>query len=108
MFCRSCGHEINPNDKFCRNCGSSIDEFVTVNAHHSDSSIDRGSVGLGVLSFFFPLAGLILFLCWRKEKPLTAKHCGIGALISIIINVIAFVLVCILLANVFSGQIIVS
>ena len=40
MFCRNCGHEINPNDKFCRNCGSSIDEFVTVNAHHSDSSID--------------------------------------------------------------------
>lgn len=42
---------------------------------------DSGSIGWGVLGFFIPLVGLILFLVWRTSKPQSAKVAGIGALI---------------------------
>ena len=48
--------------------------------------------GWGVLGFFFPLVGLILFLVWLKDKNKAAKAAGIGALIGFILNVIVTVL----------------
>ena len=48
--------------------------------------------GWGVLGFFFPLVGLILFLVWLKDKKKAAKAAGIGALIGFILNVIVTVL----------------
>ena len=47
--------------------------------------------GWGVLGFFFPLVGLILFLVWLKDKKKAAKAAGIGALIGFILNVIVTV-----------------
>ena len=49
MFCRNCGHEINPNDKFCRNCGSSIDEIVTV-SQEAQSAFSLVSNGISETS----------------------------------------------------------
>lgn len=43
---------------------------------------DNGSFGWAVLGFFIPIAGLILYLVWRTEKPLSARRAGIGALVS--------------------------
>ena len=37
--------------------------------------------GWGVLGFFIPLVGLILFLVWKNDKKKAAKASGIGALI---------------------------
>ncbi len=39
----------------------------------------------GLLGCCVPIAGLVLFLAWRDEKPKTAKAAGIGALISVIL-----------------------
>lgn len=47
---------------------------------------DSGSAGWGVLGFFFPIVGLILFIVWKSTKPRSAKNAGIGALISVIIG----------------------
>ena len=44
--------------------------------------------GWGVLGFFFPLVGLILFLVWLKDKKKAAKAAGIGALIGFLVNVL--------------------
>ncbi len=48
---------------------------------------EKASVGLAILSFFIPLAGLIIFITDKSKKPKTAKVCGICALVSFIISV---------------------
>lgn len=42
---------------------------------------DGSKFGWGVLGFFIPLVGLILFLVWKNDKKKAAKASGIGALI---------------------------
>lgn len=53
---------------------------------------DNGSFGWAVLGFFIPIAGLILYLVWRTEKPLSARRAGIGALVSVIVGTVLTVL----------------
>ena len=53
---------------------------------------DNGSFGWAVLGFFFPIVGLILYLVWRTEKPLSARRAGIGALVSVIVGAVFTVL----------------
>ena len=50
------------------------------------------SFGWAVLGFFIPIVGLILFLVWGKTRPEDAKAAGKGALISVIISVVAYAL----------------
>lgn len=54
---------------------------------------DTGSFGWAVLGFFIPLVGLILFLIWKTEKPVSAKQAGMGALVSVIISVVLWLIV---------------
>ena len=54
-------------------------------------SVDSGSFGWALLGFFIPLVGLILFLVWRKERPMNANSAGIGALISVVAHLVFFV-----------------
>lgn len=54
---------------------------------------DKGGFWWGCLGFFVPIAGFVLWLVWRDEKPKTAKVLGIGALISTIIF-ISFLIFC--------------
>ena len=49
---------------------------------------DESSFGYGVLSFLFPLVGLILYLVWHDTTPLKAKSCGLGAIIGFITGVV--------------------
>lgn len=42
---------------------------------------EKASVGLAILSFIIPVAGLIIFLVKKKERPKTAKVSGIYALL---------------------------
>lgn len=53
---------------------------------------DNGSFGWAVLGFFFPIVGLVLYLVWRTEKPLSARRAGIGALVSVIVGAVLTVL----------------
>ncbi len=46
------------------------------------------NVGWGILGFFFPLIGLILFLVWLKSKKGASKAAGIGTLIGLIVSII--------------------
>ena len=58
--------------------------------------VDNGGFGWGLLGFCIPLVGLILYLVWKGEKPRTAKAAGKGALISVIIYVVFYVLMVII------------
>lgn len=53
---------------------------------------DSGSAGWAVLGFFFPIVGLILYLVWKTEKPLSARRAGMGALVSVIVGVVITVI----------------
>ncbi len=48
----------------------------------------KANVGLAILSFLIPIAGLIIFLVEKDKKPKTAKASGICALVSFILGMI--------------------
>lgn len=54
---------------------------------------DEPSVGLGILSFLFPLIGWILYFVHRDKSPIKAKACSkwawIGFGVSFVLNLIA-------------------
>lgn len=54
---------------------------------------DNGGFLWGLLGCCIPIVGLVLFLVWRNEKPKTAKAAGIGALVSVILAVLYYVIV---------------
>lgn len=111
MFCKQCGKEIGEQDTFCPYCGSAqTDEKSGAQAPNNGAQyqqqqyqqyqqqqyqqqpypqqVDSGSAGWGVLGFFIPLVGLILFLVWKDTKPRSSKSAGIGALIGVIAGVV--------------------
>lgn len=87
MYCSNCGNKINDNERYCPYCG--VEQKSTSNV--STSNDDTGSIGWGVLGFFIPLVGIILYCVWRNEKPLNAKVSLKGAIISIIAYVVLIV-----------------
>ena len=94
MNCKKCGKELADGAKFCDQCGTKLEEDIIVKPQEETKQEntqvqniqDDGSIGWGVLGFFVPLAGLILFLMWRTERPKSAKAAGLGALISVIVS----------------------
>lgn len=53
---------------------------------------DNGGFLWGLLGFCIPLVGLILFLVWKDTKPKSSKAAGIGALVSVIVCIVGYVL----------------
>ncbi|MBE5746310.1 MAG: hypothetical protein E7359_03380 [Clostridiales bacterium] len=51
----------------------------------------KGNFGWAVLGFFVPVAGLVLFLVWKNENPGNSKMAGIGALVSVILDVVCYI-----------------
>lgn len=83
MFCKNCGAEIDDKAVVCPKCGVAVG-----NIPNKPASNDAPNAGFMVLSFFFPLIGLILYLVWQNESPLKAKSCGKGALIGFIVGMV--------------------
>ena len=54
---------------------------------------DKGGFLWGLLGCCIPIVGLILFLVWKDTKPKTAKAAGIGALISVCLAVVYYIIV---------------
>lgn len=83
-YCKNCGKEIDDRAVICPNCGVPQDDKPQV--------VDNGGFLWGLLGCCIPLVGLILFLVWKDTKPKTAKAAGIGALVSVIIGVVYYIL----------------
>jgi len=81
-YCKKCGTQVNDYAERCQECGA------VQSVHNSGSVNDQGGFLWGLLGFCLPIVGLILFLIWREERPVTAKAAGMGALISVILNVL--------------------
>ena len=87
MFCTKCGQEILDEAVMCVHCGCPTSAMAKTRQED-----DSSSIGFGILGFFVPMVGLILYLIWQNEYPLRAKSAGKGALISTILTVVFFVL----------------
>lgn len=81
-FCKNCGSQIHDEAVVCPNCGVS----------QKPVTVDNGGFGWGLLGCCIPLVGLILFLVWHDTKPKSAKSAGIGALVSVGLGVLSYVL----------------
>lgn len=81
--------------KDCVNCGTELPEGVAVcpqcgaTAENEKPAVQKVKIGLAVVSFFIPIAGIVLFFTKKKTQPKTAKACGFAAAAAIIIAVIA-------------------
>lgn len=110
MNCKWCGKEVDQNSKFCPNCGKKILEVSSSNINQGEPSTEpevvnsfnqeginsveeKTNVWLAILSYFVPIAGLIIFLVKKDKEPKTAKASGICALVSFIINMILIVVI---------------
>ena len=95
MFCPNCGTRFPNGKKFCDQCGSELKE-TTITENISFNQVnpqDAKSTGFGVLGFFFPVVGLILYLVWKDTMPLRAKSTGKGALAGAITGVALTILI---------------
>lgn len=87
MFCRNCGKQIDDKADVCIYCGVKTKDEKTEPTTVVVKPIDKGSFGWGVLGFFFPLVGLILYGIWYKDLPKRARSVGIGALIDLCLGI---------------------
>lgn len=85
MFCKNCGQEIDDKAVVCPHCG--------VAQKSTPEVVDNGGFGWGLLGCCIPVVGLVLFLVWRDSKSKTAKAAGIGALISVGLCLLWYVLI---------------
>ena len=114
MKCNYCDYSVKDDAIYCPNCGEKVttkkkntkkvieetssleekDDIFTQRAKlkDDDTSTSGSAFGWGVLGFFLPLVGFILFLVWINERPKDAKGAGIGALIKVCFRVMLFIL----------------
>lgn len=126
-YCSNCGKELADSVAFCPECGAPQQVQQTQQAQQAQQApgtasgsyqqssyrqpsvqgypvqpapVDSGSFGWAVLGFFIPIVGLILFLVWKDQKPLSSKKAGIGALVGVIATVVFYIIFYVLLAAV--------
>lgn len=80
MNCEICGREIDKDCQVCPYCGKQ----QSANFQKSKHIIDSGSIFFTILSFFFPILGIILYFAWRKTKPKSAIYIVISTLLSLV------------------------
>lgn len=93
-FCSHCGKEIVDDAVVCPNCGCAVAPTPHVE--------DIPNAGLNVLSFLFPIVGLILFIIYNEKTPIKAKAIGKCALIGFGIGVFFAILISVLQVSMYS------
>ncbi len=83
MYCRNCGQEVNDEAVVCPHCGCETGKKKLT---------DESSFGWAFLGFLFPVIGLILYLVWKSDYPLKAASVGKGALVGVLLQVVAVIL----------------
>lgn len=68
-----------------------------VNNQNNQNPDDNGGFLWGLLGCCIPIVGLVLFLVWKDSKPKTAKAAGIGALVSVGLAVIYYIIVIVII-----------
>jgi len=85
MFCNNCGKEIDEKAFVCPECG--------VKTNSASSKSGGEPIGaLGIICFFFPIIGLILYLVWKDSQPKKASGAGKAALWGVVLTFLFLVL----------------
>lgn len=92
MYCPHCGKEIADIAVICPACGTKVEKVT------APVEADKSSFWFGLLSFFFPIVGLILFIIWKDNMPKRAKSAGIGAIIGVIAGIVLSILLSVLIS----------
>ena len=80
-YCSTCGKTVHENAVICPYCGCAL-------AASLNSIEDKPSLGIKILSFLIPIAGLVLFCVYLWIKPISAKSYGLWALIGFITGIL--------------------
>ena len=85
-YCKRCGNKIDETTIFCPMCAQQQSEPVSFGAQrqrgapvYTQSEL-KGSRAVAVLSFFFTVVGLILWLVFKDTRPGMANSAAKGAL----------------------------
>ena len=89
-YCSHCGKEIMDAAVVCPHCGCSVNDGQTID--------DTPSTGLNIISFLFPLVGLILYLVYHDKTPQRATAIGKWALIGVGVGVAGYFILAIMSA----------
>lgn len=89
-YCSHCGKEILDEAVICPHCGCMVGNPQYT--YNQTPEADIPSTGLNVLSLFFPLVGLILYIVYADKAPKKAKAIGKFALIGVAIEVVGGIL----------------
>lgn len=117
-FCTNCGNKLSnsePNDQVLEsstpvdnnvnnvqnsNVVTNEQKPVYNNVNNAQTNVvtepEGSKFGWGVLGFFVPLVGLILYFTWKKDRPKSSKAAVIGALISVILNLVLTIVIVII------------
>lgn len=96
MYCHQCGKEIPDSSTFCPYCGVALNSMSNQYQTNQQSNTqyngekDEPNIGFAILSFFVPIAGIVLYFVWRNEFPKKAKSCLKGFVGSIVLYVVIF------------------
>ena len=94
--CTGCGFELPNKVAFCPQCGKSVNSNNS--GHAGVTRNDKPSIGLNILSFLFPLIGLILYFALRASDPQKARSAGKYALFGFIAGIALGVIIAALVA----------
>lgn len=76
-------------DPFGSGCNAGSPQGFNYDQYKQDhGENEQVSKGWGVLGFFFPFVGLILYIAWYDKHRKRAKIAGKGALIGFIVNLV--------------------
>lgn len=85
MDCRKCGSKLDDGAEVCPDCGEPV---ASQESKIQQASTEKVNIWLCILSALIPLAGLIFYAVWKKDKPRQSKISGICALIAFIVEFI--------------------
>ena len=81
-YCPNCGEPVRDNQDVCLSCGQELNQYKKKVIEEEGSTI-----GWGILGFFIPIVGLVLYIMWKETRPNAARTAGVAALIGFIVNI---------------------
>ena len=84
-YCSRCGKILEETDMYCPQCGFAVDK--------DSAEFNRVHQGLWtLLGCCIPVAGLVVYLAYRDDKPHTAEAAKNGIICCIVAYILLFVL----------------
>lgn len=88
MFCQKCGSHIENEFDKCPECGFQAQPNINNNVNPED----KVNTALAIVSFFFPIVGIILWAVNNKTTPVSSKTYLKVSVVSFILCVIFYII----------------